>query len=89
MTHAALATTTLSKRYGTLHEAHVFCGLSVRALRDMLARRDLTGYRPRPGRVLIDLRELDAVVRRGARRRGTRGRYDRSRRTEATTNETP
>ena len=67
------------KRYAVLPDASAYCGLSVRTLRGMLARHELTGYRPRPGRVLIDLRELDAVVRRGAKRPGTRGKYPRTR----------
>ena len=76
-TQSVVLATGVPKRYGTVQESSLFCGLSVRTIRDMLARGELTGFRPRPGRVLISLAELDAMVRRGAKRRGTRGRYQR------------
>ena len=64
----------VNSRFATVEGASQYCGLSRRSLWRLLARKELTAFRPIPGRVLIDLAELDALVRSGAGICGTRGR---------------
>jgi hypothetical protein len=56
-----------------LKVAEEFSGVSQRTLRRLIARQELTPYRPVRGRVLVDLRELDALIRSSAGAAETRG----------------
>jgi excisionase family DNA binding protein len=49
-------------RFLTVRQAAEYTALSQDSIRSMLARGRLTALRPVQGRVVIDLRELDAVV---------------------------
>ncbi len=51
------------QRYLGVTGAARYSGLSEESIRRLLATRKLTGYRPIAGRVLIDRRELDALIR--------------------------
>jgi excisionase family DNA binding protein len=67
------------RRYLSVADASAYCALSQDTLRGMLSSGRLTAYRPVRGRVLIDVRELDAVIQASTKRtRHGRGRYDRS-----------
>jgi excisionase family DNA binding protein len=55
----------IGRRYVTVQEAADYTGLSDKSIRRMLARRALTPYRP-VGRLLIDLRQLDALIQASA-----------------------
>jgi excisionase family DNA binding protein len=67
------------KRYYSVAEASVYTSLSCDTIRAMLSARKLTALRPVGGRVLMDRRELDALLQASTacprRRRGT---YDRA-----------
>jgi excisionase family DNA binding protein len=60
---AAIAT----QRYFSVADAAVYTGLSQDSIRTLLAGARLTGYRPLVGRVLIDRRELDALIQASTR----------------------
>ena len=62
-----------AKKYVTVAAAAEFTGLSVATIRNLIAMHELTGYRPVPGRIVLDLREVDAFVRLSIGRRSTRG----------------
>jgi excisionase family DNA binding protein len=49
-------------RFLGVEEAASYASLSAESIRRMLAAGQLTPYRPRRGRVLVDRRELEAVV---------------------------
>jgi hypothetical protein len=53
-------------RYGSIVAASRYSGLSATTLRRLVAAGRLTCYRPTESRVLIDLLELDALVRSSA-----------------------
>ena len=55
--------TATSQRYVTYPQASAYSGLSERSLRRLAARGELAVYRPVPGRVVLDLRQLDAFIR--------------------------
>jgi hypothetical protein len=80
---AMAVVSTVVKRYGSVDEAGAYCGLSPRSIRQMLADKRLSAFRPQPGKVLVDLRELDALIRKAKGRRGTRGRHLHHSRVEA------
>jgi excisionase family DNA binding protein len=62
------------KRYATVPQVALFTGLSDGTIRNLLATGQLTGYRPVPGRILLDLREVENFMHESAKRRcGTRG----------------
>jgi excisionase family DNA binding protein len=61
------------KRWATIAEAAAYSGLSDKTLRRLIARRELVAHRPVPGRILVDLRALDAIIRSSAGAAGTRG----------------
>jgi len=63
-----------TKRYATVGEIADFTGLSEGTIRNLLATRERTAFRPVPGRILLDLREVETFVRNSADRRSTRGR---------------
>jgi len=65
---------TSMKGYVTVADAAEFTGLSVATIRNLLATRELTPYRPVPGRIVIGLDELDKFVRRTGGKASTRGR---------------
>ena len=70
--------TTGTQRFFTVQDAAEFSGLSADSIRAMLAAGKLHGLRPVPGRVLIDRRELEAVILASTSRpRTRRGQYDR------------
>jgi excisionase family DNA binding protein len=72
---AALA----QRRYISVADASSYTSLSIDTLRGLLATGKLTALRPVPGRVLIDRRELDALLASSTRRpRRGRGCYARS-----------
>lgn len=75
MTTESIVVGGIPKRFASVAEAASFAGLSGRTIRAMLSSRELTPFRPRPGRVVVDLRQLESVIRASARRRGTRGRH--------------
>jgi excisionase family DNA binding protein len=56
-------------------EAGAYSGLAPRTVRAMIAEGRLGGYRPCPGRVLVNLAELDALIRKSRGKPGTRGKY--------------
>lgn len=69
-----MATSTRSaKGYVTVAEAAHYTGLSEGTIRNLMATRELTAFRPVPGRVLLDLNDVDKFMRRSANRPGTRG----------------
>jgi excisionase family DNA binding protein len=67
------------RRYLTIQHAAAYADLSADTIRSLISSDKLTGLRPVPGRVLIDRRELDALLASSTRtpRRG-RGRYERA-----------
>jgi excisionase family DNA binding protein len=62
------------KRFATVGEVAEFTGLSEGTIRNLLAMRQLTSFRPVPGRVLLDLREVEKFIKQSATRQSTRGR---------------
>lgn len=60
-------------RWATVGQAAVYSGLSERSIRRLIERQELVGHRPVPGRLLVDLRALDALIRGSAGAAGTRG----------------
>jgi excisionase family DNA binding protein len=62
------------KKYVSIADVAEYTGLSEGTIRNLLATRELTAFRPVPGRVVLDLREVERFVRRSAERRSTRGR---------------
>ncbi len=72
------------KRYLTVAHAAEYADLSPDSIRSLLSSGKLTALRPVPGRVLIDRRELDALLQASTKRpRRGRGVYDRGGRAEA------
>lgn len=63
-----------AKRYATVAEAADFTGLSEGTIRNLLATRELTAYRPVSGRIVLDLQEVEKFIRSSAKRQSTRGR---------------
>jgi excisionase family DNA binding protein len=61
------------RRYTTIKGAAEYSGVSERTIRRLIARQRLTAFRPVAGRVLVDLRELDAAIRSSAGTASTRG----------------
>jgi excisionase family DNA binding protein len=67
------------RRYLTVAHAAAYTDLSADTIRQLISGGRLTGLRPVPGRVLIDRRELDALLASSTRvPRTGRGRYDRA-----------
>lgn len=70
--------TVVTKRYAAIAEVAEFTGLSQGTVRCLLATGELTALRPVPGRVLIDLCEVERFMKKSAKRdRGQRGRKPR------------
>jgi excisionase family DNA binding protein len=68
----------VERRFFGVEDAAVYTSLSAESIRRLLATGRLTALRPRRGRVLIDRRELDALVLGSTRRpTGGRGSYER------------
>ncbi len=53
-------------RWASIADAAVHSGLAANTIRRMLARKELTKYRPTPRRVLVDLHELDRLIQAAA-----------------------
>ena len=51
-----------AKRYLTVANAATYADLSPESIRRLIALRRLTAHRPVRGRVLVDRRELDALI---------------------------
>jgi excisionase family DNA binding protein len=68
-----------ARRYLPVSEAATYCGISEDSVRSMLTSGRLTALRPVPGRIVIDRRQLDAVVQASTgRSRRRRGQYHRA-----------
>ena len=68
-----------SQRYFSVQRAATYTDLSVDSIRSLLASGKLTALRPVAGRVVIDKRELDALLQSSTKRpRGGRGVYARA-----------
>lgn len=63
-----------AKKYATIAEVADFTGLSEGTIRNLLTMRELTAYRPVPGRIVLDLQEVEKFVRDSAERPSARGR---------------
>jgi excisionase family DNA binding protein len=68
------AKTLTTRRYATVAEVADYTGLSEATIRNLLAMRELTAFRPVPGRIVLDLREVESFVQGSAGRQSTRGR---------------
>jgi excisionase family DNA binding protein len=66
--------TAIAEKYVTVQKAAEFTGLSVATIRNLIATRDLTAFRPVPGRIVLDLSEIDKFMRRSSGQSSTRGR---------------
>ena len=66
--------TAIARKYVTVAEAAEFSGVSVGTIRNLIAMRELTGFRIVPGRIVLDLLEVDNFVRRSSGQCSTRGR---------------
>ena len=62
------------RRFFSVEEAAAFSGLSTKSVRRLLSSGTLTAFRPVRGRILLDRRELEAVIVSSARRRIIGGR---------------
>lgn len=56
------------KRFLAVPDAAAYAGVSDESIRRLLAAGKLTAFRPVPGRVVVDRRELDAVILASSRR---------------------
>lgn len=63
-----------AKRYATIQNAAEWCDLSERTIIRLLDDDRLTRFCPVPDRVLIDLNELEDLIRAGRVKPGERGR---------------
>jgi len=54
--------TAMPVRFFTVDGAAGYCNLSTKSIRRLIARGELTPYRPCKGRLLVDRAQLDAVV---------------------------
>jgi hypothetical protein len=70
------------KRWASVREAATYSGLSEKTIRRFIASGNLSPYWPLPGRVVVDLRDLDALIT-GSTVAGKRGAYLRKRRAQA------
>jgi excisionase family DNA binding protein len=80
---AARTAETARQRYLTVQHAAEYVDVSTDTIRSLLASGKLTALRPVPGRVVIDRRELDALLASSTKqpKRG-RGIYDRAEKSE-------
>jgi excisionase family DNA binding protein len=65
---------TTAQRYAAVAEVAAYTGLSEGTIRTLLATGALTTFRPVPGRILLDLHEVDRLIRKSAGRQSTQGR---------------
>lgn len=56
------ATPAIEPRFLTVSGAAAYCSLSESSIRREIAAGRLAAYRPRKGRILLDRRQLDALV---------------------------
>jgi hypothetical protein len=59
-------TETVTKRYASMREAQLYSGLSIDTLERLEREGKLSVFRPRAGKRLVDLRQLDEVIRESA-----------------------
>jgi excisionase family DNA binding protein len=72
-------TSQAQRRYLTVAHAAEYSDLSTDSIRSLISAGKLTALRPVPGRIVIDRRELDALLASSTRRpRRGRGVYDRT-----------
>lgn len=64
----------VSQKFVSIAQAAEYTGLSAGTIRSLIARRELAVYRPVPGRVMLDLEDVDRFVRRTRDGMSTRGR---------------
>jgi excisionase family DNA binding protein len=70
---------TNSVRFLPTDAAAKYAGVSVESIRRLLAAKKLTAYRPVPGRIVVDRRQLDALILASTRQARTgRGRWNRN-----------
>ncbi len=80
---AERAAETAARRYLTVQHAAEYADISEDSIRSLLSSGKLTALRPVPGRIVIDRRELDALLASSTRRpRRGRGVYDRAEKSE-------
>jgi excisionase family DNA binding protein len=75
MSTAALPLPAVSRRYISIREATIYVGLSDDTLRRKIKAKELTAFTPTKGKILLDLHELDRLMRRSANRPSTRGQH--------------
>jgi excisionase family DNA binding protein len=63
-----------NKQFATVNEAAEWSGLSSRTIRRLLQANELTSFRPLADCVIVNLQELDMVIRNSEGRKGSRGR---------------
>jgi hypothetical protein len=66
---------TEARRYAGIHDAAIFCGVSADVVRRWIRAGRLTRFVPTGGKVLVDLRELDQLIRASAGAESTRGQH--------------
>ncbi len=76
--------TTPAQRYASISGAATYAGLSQESIRRKIRAGELTVFRPFPGKLLVDLRELDRLVRNSAGKSSTRGQHLAESRRQAT-----
>ena len=64
----------MARKYVTIAEAAEYSGLSVGTIRNLVAMQDLSSFRPVPGRIVLDLEDIERFVRRSRGKSSTRGR---------------
>jgi hypothetical protein len=66
--------TAIQRKFVTIAEAAKFAGLSLSTVRSLLATSELTPFWPVPGRIVLDLDEVEAFIRKSRGKASTRGR---------------
>lgn len=75
-----------ARRYMGVQDAAIYAGVSTTTVRRWIARKELQAFRPAGlGKVLVDVRAIDALIRAGARGAITRGAHLVGRSTTAAT----
>lgn len=64
----------MTRKYVSIAETSVYTGLSASTIRNLIARQELTVYRPVPGRTMLSIEEIDRYMRRAKNKPSTRGR---------------
>ncbi len=63
----------VGRKYVAISQAAEFAGLSPGTIRNLIATGELTAFRPVPGRIVLDLYEVDRLVRGSSGQSSTRG----------------